>query len=97
MAKTSPETIEKINILWRQLGVKSQVAKALGISPATVTKYIDPDWEPTETAPAFDDCEFNISLDLSKWEGDINSINEYCTFTEEEKEGIKEIQKGLLV
>ena len=46
MARTSPETIEKINELYFILGVKSQVAKQLGISPATVSKYINPNYQP---------------------------------------------------
>lgn len=36
----------QINELYLKLGVKSQVAKELGISPASVTRYLIPNYKP---------------------------------------------------
>lgn len=44
MAKITQEKIELINELYLQYGVKAQVAREVGCSPATVTKYIIPDY-----------------------------------------------------
>lgn len=40
MAKKSPEEIKAMVDLYDKLGVYSKVAKELGISPATVSKYV---------------------------------------------------------
>lgn len=44
--KVTPEIIEQINELYCQLGVKAQVAKAIGCSASTVSKYIIPNYVP---------------------------------------------------
>lgn len=38
----------QINQLYYEIGVKSRVAKIMGISASTVSKYIIPDWKPQE-------------------------------------------------
>lgn len=40
MAKITQEKIELINELYAEIGVKSRVAKEVGCSPSTVSKYI---------------------------------------------------------
>lgn len=37
-------TIEKINELYLEYGVKARVARELGVSPASVSKYIQPNY-----------------------------------------------------
>ena len=92
-ARTSPETIEKINELYAVLGVKSKVAKELGISPATVTKYLIPNYVPKAAAdiPAFDKP---IDLDITMFKGDLSKL---CELSEEEWKDLKEFQKEILI
>ncbi len=81
MAKRiSDETIEQIQILYKELGVKSQVAKKLGISASTVSKYLK------EEKP--------ILVEDKKFEGQIGEFdvkNLDCLFTLKEEE-IKELE-----
>lgn len=91
-ARTSPETIEKINELYAVIGVKSKVAKELGISPATVTKYLIPNYVPKMTdIPAFDKP---IDLDITMFKGDLSKL---CELSEEEWKDLKELQKEILI
>lgn len=46
MAAISEEVKVQINELYAEIGVKSRVAKMLGISPASVTKYLIPNYIP---------------------------------------------------
>lgn len=46
--KITDEQKEQINELYCQIGVKSKVAKILGISPASVSKYIIEGYIPKE-------------------------------------------------
>lgn len=90
--RTSPETIEKINELYAVLGVKSKVAKELGISPATVTKYLIPNYVPKAAAvPAFDKP---ITLDITMFKGDLSKL---CELSEEEWADLKELQKEIMI
>lgn len=91
--RTSPETIEKINELYAVLGVKSKVAKELGISPATVTKYLIPNYVPKAAVdiPAFDKP---IDLDITMFKGDLFKL---CELSEEEWKDLKELQKEILI
>lgn len=47
--KITPEMQVQINELYAVYGVKSQVAKELGISSASVTKYLIPNYKPLAT------------------------------------------------
>ena len=86
MAKTSPEMIEKINELYYVIGVKSQVAKQLGVSPATVAKYIDPNYIPKKVK--FEDIvlpeDLSIEIFQQEWvdilkisKAEMAAINEF--------------------
>lgn len=46
MARITEEQKELINELYAEIGVKSQVAKIVGCSPASVSKYLIPDYIP---------------------------------------------------
>lgn len=86
MAKTSPEMIEKINELYYMIGVKSQVARQLGISPATVAKYIDSNYIPKQVK--FEDIplpeDLSIEIFQQEWvdilkisDAEMAAINEF--------------------
>lgn len=46
MARITEEMKVQINELYYRLGVKAQVARELGISPASVTRYLVPNYVP---------------------------------------------------
>ena len=92
MARTSPETIEKINELYFILGVKSQVAKQLGISPATVSKYIDPNYQPKAQINLSDISDYNINLNLADFTKDWCDV---LQMSQEEKDEIEKFRKEL--
>lgn len=46
MARITEEMKVQINELYYRLGVKAQVARELGISPASVTRYLIPNYTP---------------------------------------------------
>lgn len=48
------ENIEKINKLYYEIGVKAEVARQLGCSAATVSKYIINGWLPPSELPDVD-------------------------------------------
>ena len=50
----TPENIEKINKLYYEIGVKAEVARQLGCSAATVSKYIISGWMPPSELPDVD-------------------------------------------
>ena len=94
--KTSPEMIEKINELYAILGVKSQVAKELGIAASTVTKYLIPDYKPTGMKSA---TKFNkpIDLNLDLFINAKDELGSLCALSEEEWADLKELQKEILI
>ncbi len=87
MARTSSETIKKINELYFVLGIKSQVAKRLGISPATVSKYIDPNYKPDNQLILSDIPDYNVNLNLADFDKD------WCEILQISQEEIDEIEK----
>lgn len=90
MAKTSPEMIEKINELYCLIGVKSQVAKKLGISPATVSKYIDPNYQMKQKS--FEEIEVPEDLPLEIFQ---NKWEDIIKLSAEEKAAIEVFKKEL--
>lgn len=94
--KITDEVIERINELYLDCGVKAQVARIIGCSPATVTKYIIPGYvskaNQAELPP----------FDMSKITGpkQYTSYQEFmddCKLTEEEWTAMKEIQKEVMI
>ena len=45
-SRITPDKIEEINELYYEIGVKSKVAKIVGVSASTVSKYIQSDYIP---------------------------------------------------
>lgn len=92
--KITEEDIIKINQLYYEIGVKSKVAKKLGMSAATVSKYIIPNWKPEE--------ERNIIRFIGEVPGCDKFIEDLSTdgylsickeLTEEEWAELEELQK----
>ena len=46
MARITPEQIEQINEVYAECGVKSRTAKIVGVSVASVNKYLQADYIP---------------------------------------------------
>lgn len=91
--RTSPETIEKINELYLTLGVKAEVARKLGVSASTVTKYIDPEWRAKHPVAASKSNIIPVAIDLSTFAGNLASL---CELSSAEWEELKELQKGII-
>lgn len=93
MSRVTKEDIKNINELYLKFGVKAKVARELGFSPATVSKYIIPDYKPT------------AQLKIRKFTGDlpnfdptlfrIKSWEPLLTLSDEEFIGVKELWEEL--
>lgn len=97
MAKRiSREDIIKINELYLEIGVKSRVAKILGISAATVTKYLIEGFQPQDNTFSikFDGIVPEIDLNLFKDKSDWSRL---CLLSEEEKVDLIELRKEILL
>ena len=55
----------EINKLYYEIGVKSRVAKLMGISAASVSKYIIPGWKPEE------------EREIEKFDGEVPGPDEF--------------------
>lgn len=94
--KITDEDIEQINELYCEIGVKSQVAKILGRSAATVSKYIIPGYVPKNQrveAPPFDESKITGPAHFNSWDEFFQS----CMLTDEEWAEMREIQKGVMI
>ena len=95
MNKITKEDIIKINELFLKTGVKAQVAREMGISASTVSKYIIPDYKPA------------AALVIKKYEGDLPEFDKkkfridnwtpLLKLSSEEKEEMKELWEELLL
>ena len=104
--KIDEDTIIKINKLYLEIGVKKRVAEIVGVSPATVTKYIIPDFK---VEPEVEE-KINFSKPLRKADYFIKQIQrisksnqidchaalcKICNLTQKEWKEMAEIQKGI--
>lgn len=77
MARITEEMKVQINELYYRLGVKAQVARELGISPASVTRYLIPNYVPVASRQVIEcDAVPSIPIDF------INALAEGGNFTE---------------
>lgn len=77
MARITEEMKVQINELYYRLGVKAQVARELGISPASVTRYLIPNYVPVASRQVIEcDAIPSIPIDF------INALVEGGDFTE---------------
>lgn len=101
MAKRiTPEMIEQINELYCQIGVKSRVAKELGISASSVSKYIQPDYIPkaertTEEKFTKEPQGININDIIGHPREELMYF--FTHLSEEEWTDLKELQKGICI
>lgn len=92
--RITQDQIVQINRMYKVKETYAAVARELGMSPATVKKYVDPDFEDiTEdipkivlSLPTFEVAQFNV---LTK--------RELFFLSDEEKEELKEVRKEILV
>lgn len=94
--KITDEDIEKINELYYELKVKTQVAKIVGCSAATVSKYIIPNYIPKSQrveAPPFDESKITGPKHYDSWADFFAN----CILTDEEWTDMREIQKGVMI
>ena len=96
--KITNEEIVQINILYKKLGTYSGVAKETGRSPATVKKYIIPDFEipEAENKIVFTQDMYPQELDMSAFLS-TNNFGTLCILSDEEKDEIKELWKELVI
>lgn len=94
--KITQEKIIQINELYLEIGVKSRVAKIVGCSPSTVTKYLIPDYisqveiETINFNMEIPDIPFELFKETKCW-GDL------CLLTDVEKLECDELRKELLI
>lgn len=94
--KVTPEMIEQINELYVELGVKAQVARKMGISASTVSKYIMSDYVP-KNQRIITKCTTNISLPIEIFMGDFGKMGKLCELSYEEWNDIQELRKEVTV
>lgn len=94
--KVTDEVIEQINELYLKLKVKAQVARIIGCSPATVTKYIIPNYVSKANQvdlPPFDMSKITGPKHYEDW----NDFFTNCILTEDEWKDMKDIQKEVMI
>lgn len=95
MAKRiTDEMIIQINEEYSRDPVKSHVAKKLGVSPATVTKYLDPNYTALKNQ-VIEKTDFKLpDAAIIKLGEDWGAL---CHLSEEEWAELKELQKSVLL
>ena len=94
--KVTPEMIEQINELYLELGVKAQVARKLGISPSTVSKYIIADYVPkNERNLSTYDGDINLPIDL--FMEAYGKMGYLCELSQAELMDLKKLHKELTI
>ena len=94
--KITPEKIEEINELYLELGVKAQVARKLGISASTVSKYIIPNYIAKSNREETD-CEIPISFPIEDFMGNYGTMGTLCELSEDEWADLKNLQKEIMI
>lgn len=98
--KITDEVIEQINELYCELKVKSHVAKALGISASTVSKYIVPNYvrKADRVMEVFNGRPSVISMDkIASFDGAAHLGYFFTHIMDNEKEDMEKLQKGIFI
>lgn len=100
--KITPEIQEQINILYLKLGTKVAVAKEIGCSAVTVSKYIIPNFVlPENRKEEIFEGEVKNADDminiLNNASNTPQKICEYCMLSDEEWQQLKELQKEVYI
>ena len=98
--KISDEMIEQINELYLEIGVKSRVAKQLGISPSSVSKYIIEGYvrKADRVIEKFTGRPSIISVDkIASFDGAAHLGYFLTHIMDDEKEDMEKLQKGIFI
>lgn len=100
MARITPEQIEQINEVYASCGVKTQTAKIVGVSVASVTKYLIPNYIPKAERKqnTFEGTVCGSQDFIKKLQGARNDIERFCaaySLTDEEWKELKVLQKEI--
>lgn len=97
----------QINEVYAQCGVKSKTAEIVGVSVASVNRYLIPNYVPaaqrnlpecTETPLGYIDFVEKIIATIdSTYCSPIQAFCKVCELTDDEWAELKELQKGLMV
>lgn len=98
--KITPEIAEQINILYIKLGTKAAVAREIGCSASTVSKYIIPNFKLPEERPIY---TFDGYVGNSEWLIDIfktfkdpaKSLCSLCVLGKSEIDEMEEMKKEI--
>ena len=100
MAKLSDEKIAEIQKRYAECGVYAQVARELGVSPATVKKYVSSSSSDSVRSP-------KVSVPITKFESEPLPIEQivsplthqgwldWCSFTEEDLKSVESLKGEL--
>lgn len=99
MARITEEQIIQINEVYAECGVKSRTAKIVGVSVASVSKYLIPNYKKKADRVEFkfDAVPPGINSLLAKVnesEDKLKTFWESCLLIEEEYKGMREIQNS---
>lgn len=98
MAKAiTPEQIKKIHELYALYGVKARVAKELGISASTVSKYLAAEVAPPEPEVAPIPFDGDVPVSISPLFSQVLNWGELVELSAEECAGITELQKEVSI
>lgn len=93
--KVTPDIIREINERYYKCHNKSQVAREVGCSAGTVSKYIDPNYTPFDSSK---EIHFTLEMlppaDYSRFVG-LDNFGAVCTMSAEEKYEIEELWKEI--
>lgn len=88
----------QINELYYRLGVKAQVARELGISPASVTRYLIPDYVPMASRQVVKcDVTPTVPIDFIDAIFDGADFATLTKLTPEEEKAMVELRKEIYV
>lgn len=98
MARITEEMKVQINELYYRLGVKAQVARELGISPASVTRYLIPNYVPA-AARQIIECNATptIPIDFINALAEGGDFAELTKLTAAEQTEMEELRKEIYV
>ena len=102
MARITPEQIEQINEVYAECGVKSRTAKIVGVSVASVTKYLQEGYIPKaqrQEVKFEPKGELNCNTYLHRLKSAENKFEEFFNsmkLNEEEKNALAALQKEAL-
>lgn len=98
MARITPEQIEQINEVYAECGVKSKTAKIVGVSVASVNKYLQENYirKVDRVKPIFDKTLGNSDAYIARLKQSSNKFEEFFFSTqlsEDEWKELAELQK----